>query len=287
MILVKMQRRRTVFMTMSLFFLCVMLVLNMMANQLQSSNTLEQLDMGEVQEPEKEFRNYIAKGRRNPMAAIEKTLSDSDTGLGNLHVDHNSDITIKHNSLFDKLDNGKRKNRNRIIDLQGLNPVHVGLDDDKDEDDYYNDDNDDINNVVIEDSADEDEDDIDEDNENDSVKIMHQKLDKRHDSMFQSKHFNVNRSKLIFTKPQLQYKEVSNNGAPAMAIKNGQGSHKKRGVTQEGIYWSSMVEDLVPKGKAFSCLQHIVSHVLRNDLCQSFYKPQICHRHMIHVSSTE
>lgn len=256
-------RPRGFLITICAFALSFVIVLNVMVNQLQSSEAglrrSSSLFVKNQREShgvvDLEFEHYVANGNRKIKAANDKILNDG-----------NNNVKVKLTKRK-AIPAAKKLN----FKFQRDQEIETSLDDYKNTNNLNNEDenySDDINNVVIEDDDDEDEDDNDEeDNGKDDDKNYDDGYDEYSDdekiktdvknkenSIFKPKDF-LNESKGVFTKPPIRYQEVGKinqrkHGNSKVLPGSNVGVVKfmnSKKITN-GMYWSQETEDLVPKG---------------------------------------
>lgn len=281
----RIHKRRTLLVTMTFVLLSFLLMLNVMVNQLQtSSDVIDQTGNGLnpefVIDSDMELGGHylIAKSQRQPKAAIERIHSDSDSGQntvvneGHIKVkdlsvntwDHlHETLRIKSHNNNNRHNSQKTNNvamKLRISNIHKNNIVPNNKDAVGNESDEYDDNDEDIENLVIEEEEEEDYDE-DEEDENDeipetnSLKVNH------------PVHLALPKDNFVaFTKPPLQYKEVpdkkSHFNSQGHLEDNAEADLKLTDIVEDGIYWSSSIEQLVPKGKTVK-INRLGSSVVR------------------------
>ncbi|XP_069134025.1 uncharacterized protein [Argopecten irradians] len=286
----RMHKRKTLLLTMTFFLLSFVLTLNLMVNQLQGSDNVDHKRSVQAEflmDSDLLGGNYIiARSQRQPKAAIEKIHSDADSGqivigkskTGGIKINGNYQSVNSHEiftgRLTDKKYNFLRANDVALKVQVESAPYHKNIGhvtNRKEEDDDYNEYEEDIEKVVIEETEEEDDDENEDYDEIDDKKVE-TNLFKVSNEILKS-----NNKLSGFTRPPLQYKEVpdrenivfrrqghlKDNSEPELRLSD---------ITEDGIYWSPIVENLVPKGHTFQETLDYISTV-RDQRVESLEPP--------------
>ncbi|XP_060065052.1 extracellular serine/threonine protein kinase four-jointed-like [Ylistrum balloti] len=274
----RVHKRKTLLLTMTFFLLSFVLTLNIMVNQLQRSDSVDNIENVVHSELlmdsdiELGGNHIIARSQRQPKAAIEKFHSDSDSGQ--IMVSNSRPRGLQLNGNYQNVNlketvklTERRSNFLRTNDVEmkvevkhfpnRKNTDHVTNGRDESEEYDYEED---IEKVVIEETEEEEDEDDDYD---DGLK----------DEKVETNEFKV-KSQLRkskgkfsgFIKPPLHYKVVPDKNS--LVLKR-QGNSKDSvqheltitDIIEDGIYWSPTVENLVPKGHTFQETLDYISSV--------------------------
>lgn len=199
---------------------------------------------------EEAYENYIAMGQRKPKAAneneyyLKEFLQKSVIQNGFIKNVESKNLILGENSFQNQ--NSAKYQKHILLQTLQEKPLENGLMGDIQKTKWQ----DKQNNDDVQD-YDEDEDYDDEDEDENSMN------DEKQNEIFEPGDF-VNVSKIIFARPLLKYQEVPITEQQAPTISDNEEFIRRKYQTLDGryivngIYWSDLAENLVPKGKVIN-----------------------------------